>query len=148
MSIQITSDQLSIQITSDQFCTSSGTFTVNSGAYSSAAAYLRSLYGFQRQPDQAIQFRAYRKTETFDYSPFAIIKTDNETFMSIEALEHDDNVYPAGKRVFDYDKAKLGEWRNAFEYMRPYNGRWGTCWKNPAPKNYDYKQLLQNKGAK
>ena len=139
---------MSIQITSGQFCVSSGTFTINSDVYSSAKVYIKNLYGFQRQPDQVIQYQAYRETETFDYWPFAIIKTDNETFMSIEALEHDDNLYPAGKRVFDYDKAKLAEWRTAFEYMRPLKGRWGTGWKNPAPKNYDYKQLLQNKGAK
>tara|TARA_R100000655_G_scaffold89069_1_gene129545 strand:- start:130 stop:507 length:378 start_codon:yes stop_codon:yes gene_type:complete len=124
---------MSIQITSGQFCTISGTFTVD---------------GFQRQPDQAIHFRAYRKTETLDYWPFAIIQTDNETFMSIEALEHDDNVYPAGKKVFGYDKAKLTEWRAAFEYMRPLIGRWGTGWKNPAPRIYDCRQLLKNKGAK
>ena len=139
---------MSIQITSDQFCATSGTLAINSDVYSSAETYLKKRYGFQRQPDQAIRFGVYRKIETLDYSPFAIIQTDNETFMSIEALEHDDNVYPAGKRVFGYDRVKLAGWRTAFEYMRPLKGRWGTGWKNPAPKSYDYKQLLQHKGAK
>ena len=104
-------------------------------------------FRYQGQLDQTHRFREYRKVDTFDYSPFAVIKTDRETFMSIEALGHDDNVYPAGKRVFEYSKDRLADWRSAFEYLRPYKGRWGTNWKNPAPKIYDYKQLINNKGA-
>jgi len=124
---------------------SSGAISINASEYASGVSHLKSLFGYQRQSDQAHRFREYRKVNTFDYSPFAVIKTDGETFMSIEALEHDDNVYPAGKRVFGYSKERLADWRSAFEYLRPYRGRWGTNWKNPAPKIYDYKQLLNKK---
>ena len=132
-----------IQITIDQANVCSGTLTINASAYRDAASYLNQLYGYQRQPNTInLGHRMYRPVQVYDYAPFAIVKTDHDSFMSIEALEYDDNVYPAGKRLFPYCPKRLQKWLGAFEYMRPYKTKMTTVWKCVSHRPLDCKSLL------
>ena len=68
----------------------------------------------------AEQARIEANTRTYNYSPFAIIKTDHETFMSIEALEHEDNTYHCGIKTMQYNKKRFFSWVETFDYLRRY----------------------------
>ena len=133
-----------MQITIDQVNLCSGTLTINSSTYRDATSYLNQLYGYQRQSNTInLGRRMYGSVQVYDYAPFAIVKTDHDSFMSIEALEHDDNVYPAGKRLFPYCPQKLQKWLGTFEYMRPYKTKMTTVWKCVNHRSLDCKSLLK-----
>ena len=63
---------------------------------------------------------ALRETRTYNYFPFAIIKTDHETYMTIEALDHEDNTYHCGIKRMQYDKKRFLSWVETFDYLRRY----------------------------
>ena len=92
-----------IRLTPDQGCVSSGTLTINGHGDS------------LRDTGINLNFRCrmYRPVQVYNYAPFAIVKTDHDSFMSIEALEHDDNVYPVGKKLFSYCPKRLQKWLGA-----------------------------------
>jgi hypothetical protein len=70
-------------------------------------------------------------TKTYDYSPFAIVKTDHKTFMSIEALEHKENRYNAGYKKYSYCEIRWQEWKKTFQYLQPFKIGSIQIWKNP-----------------
>lgn len=87
--------------------------------------HLNHLERWQRQQAQKIRRAAEKarieaNTRIYNYSPFAIIKTDHETFMSIEALEHEDNTYHSGIKTMQYDKKRFFTWVETFDYLRRY----------------------------
>lgn len=116
-----------IQLTPNQGCVSSGTLTINGHGDSLRDTGI----------DLNFRCRMHRPVQVYDYTPFAIIRTDHDTFMSIEALEHDENVYPTGKKVVSYCRKRLQKWIGAFEYMRPYKTKMTTVWRcvNHRPLN-------------
>ena len=74
--------------------------------------HLNHLERWQRQKEDekrraAEKARIEENTRTYNYSPFAIIKTDHETFISIEALEHEDNTYHCGIKTMQYNKKPI-----------------------------------------
>lgn len=86
--------------------------------------------------------RIEENTVTYDYSPFCVVQTDHETFISIRALEHEDNVYNTGIRYFPYSLGLWQEWRAHLEYLRPSKIGALTIWKNDNPIHFDCAQLL------
>ena len=100
----------------------------------------------EREEQERIRLERERRIEentvTYDYSPFCIVKTDHETFISIRALEHEDNVYNTGIRYFPYSIGLWHEWRGHLEYLRPSKIGSLTIWKNPNPKIFDCAKLL------
>ena len=103
----------------------------------------------EREEQKRIRLKRERRIEentvTYDYSPFCIVKTDHETFMSITALEHEDNVYNTGTKYFPYSIGLWHEWRGHLEYLRPTKMGSLTIWKNENAPILDCAELLGGK---
>lgn len=64
-------------------------------------------------------YRIQEETKTYDFSPWAIIKTDFRTHITIEALEDVQNRFNTGKKTFKYHAHRLCRWIGAFDYPKP-----------------------------
>ncbi|MEC7616850.1 MAG: hypothetical protein VX313_01960 [Bacteroidota bacterium] len=94
------------------------------------------------EAENEYQRRIKENTRTYDYSPFAIVQTDHKTFMSIQALEHEENTYNAGLKKYPYCAKRWQEWKQTFEYLQPYKIGSIQVWKNPHAKPMQFS--LQN----
>ena len=82
--------------------------------------------------------RIVEQTKTYDFSPWAIIQTDFKTYITIEALKHEKNVYFTGKKTFQYHQHRLWRWINKFDYLKSYQYGSIQVFKSNHSKTWNY----------
>lgn len=132
-----------IKIKADQI-SSSGTISVNGsdsgvwymGSYTTDRDFIawikaKELLIKSKIAAQQEQERIRKNTKTYDWSPYAKVKTDHETFMSIEAFWDDQNRNKGGLKTYTYDKKIFFQWRAVFERLVPIQYGQIRVWTNP-----------------
>lgn len=134
---------MSIQIKADQISTS-GVISVNAsdsgvwymGSYTTDRDFIawikaRELLIKSKIAAQQEQERIRKNTKTYDWMPYAKVKTDHETFMSIQASWDDQNRNKGGLKTYTYDEKIFFQWRAVFERLLPIQHGQIRVWTNP-----------------
>ena len=134
---------MSIQIKADQILTS-GVISVNAsdsgvwymGSYTTDRDFIawikaKELLIKAKIAAQQEQERIRKNTKIYDWSPYAKVKTDHETFMSIQAFWDDQNRNKGGLKRYTYDEKIFLQWRAVFQRLLPMQYGQIRVWTNP-----------------